>query len=596
MSELKDRARFYNPSLKQTYSAVGNANEEKAALRAMQYFVTDPEGSIYALTPMVPELFAALLKARYSRTELSARQLLWREFVSKKRWIPWKKIRASGQILDEVLNYARAEAMAERILLQYGDESVFELAGAHVFFDRISQVAAKVLEDTRIGLSPLEKSTRYVIFDQKGPDGDYSFFKEPTLMDSPHKNLYLKTNRDCFELYAKSLPTLQDYFRQQIPLDSQTFPDLSKEDQPIVPYQDLIDEKSIKAANVAYNQSIKAKACDVARVLLPASTLTNVGIFGNARALGYSMLKMSAHNLGEMQMLSAEGTKELKKGLPKFFDVVDNEWGQAHQDYLRKTEETLKKRAKSLLKGEIPRPGERIVLVEMDSNPEVNIAAALLYPHANLPLKQLIEIMKKAGPNVVGDVLYDSLKFRGDRRHKPPRAFEIAGYELVFDILGNFGIYRDLQRQRMLTQQHQNYTTEHGFDMPEEFAAVGLDKEFTELMGNMKSAHTIVVKDFPTESQYLTTLANYMRWYMGMNLREGFWVTELRTVPQGHFSYRTIAQEMYKQAQKRYPILKGLEFKKSHYVNLDDYSQNLERMQAMQRIQVGLAQIEEKYS
>jgi len=594
MSSAK-KTRRLNPPLKEIYSKERNPEEEKWAYEALKHFVTDSTGAIYATTPLVPELFAALLKARYSRTELSAKQLLWREFVSQKENIPWSEIQKGLNFLDEVLNYKRAEGVAERILLQYGDDSVFELGGAHLFLDRVSMVASKVIEDARIGLSPLEKSTRYVIFDQKDAIGDYLFFKDPKIFASKHKNLFLKVTRECFETYAKAINLFLEYYKKQVPQGRESFPDFSSGNR-LTPYKKLTDEKSIKAANLAYNQSIKAKACDVARVLLPASTLTNIGEFGNARAYGYLFTKMLAMDLAELQMIATEGTREIKKILPKFLDVVDNKYGKAYQEYLRKTDQALRKKADKLLANVKPEIVERVELVELDKDPEINIAAALLYPYSNLPLKQLIKFIQNENPKIVESILHDSLKFRTNRRHKPPRAFEIAGYELVFDILGNFGIYRDLHRQRMLTQQRQNYTTQHGFDMPQEFGEIKMEKEFEEVMDNMKKAHDRVEKDFPAESQYLTTLANYTRWYMGMNLREAFWMSELRSVPQGHFSYRTIAQDMFLQAAARYPFLKNLKSGVHQHVDMSDRRQNLERMEAMQRIEVKLAQIGEKYS
>ncbi|MBI2011588.1 FAD-dependent thymidylate synthase, partial [Candidatus Daviesbacteria bacterium] len=340
MNDWVTKARKYNPPLKEKYSKEGDTKEEKKAREAMKYFVTDPIGSTYALTTFVPELFAALLKARYSRTELSARQLLWREFVSQKENIPWEQILKGKKALDKVLNFEKAEGVAERILLQYGDDSVFELGGGHLFLDRISMVATKIIEDSRIGISPLEKSTRYVVYDQKDNEGDYSYFKDPKIMESPLKDVYLKTIRDCFDFYAKSVEIFLDYFKKQVPQNSQVFPDLS-DGNTLKKYSKLKDEKSIKAADIAYKFSIRSKACDTARVLLPAATFTNVGEFGNARAFGYLFTKMQASPLAEIQMIGVEGTRELKKILPKFLDVVDNSHGIGYQDFLRKTERSL---------------------------------------------------------------------------------------------------------------------------------------------------------------------------------------------------------------------------------------------------------------
>src|SRR3989344_1309758 len=211
MNDLITKSRKLNPPLKEKYSKTGDQEEETAAKNAIAHFVTDPEGSTYALTSLVPELFAALLKARYSRTELSARQLLWREFVAQKVNIPWEKIDQAKKTLDEVLNFEKAEGVAERILLQYGDDSVFELGGAHLFLDRISMLATKVVEDARVGISPLEKSTRYVVYDQKGPDGDYSFYKDPKIMESSFKDLYLRVNRESFYFYTKAVEIFIEY-------------------------------------------------------------------------------------------------------------------------------------------------------------------------------------------------------------------------------------------------------------------------------------------------------------------------------------------------------------------------------------------------
>lgn len=608
MNDLVKKARKLNPPLKEIYSREDPLTqtaqeEEKEAKEAISHFVTNPEGSTYAMTSLVPELFSALLKARYSRTELSARQLLWREFVANKENIPWSKIEEGRTLLDQVLNFEKAEGVAERILLQYGDDSVFELGGAHLFLDRISMLATKIVEDARIGISPLEKSTRYVVYDQKGNDGGYSFFKDPKIMESKFAKEYIKINRELFDLYTNSVAVFLDYFTKQVPIEEQEFPDLDDERSSrgdkgrLKKFGELKDEKSIKAASIAYKFSIRSKACDVARVLLPASAFTNVGLFGNARAFGYLFTKMLAMDIAEMQMIAEESVLELKKILPKFFDIVDNEYGKAYQEYLKKTGDRLQGTVSRLGLNRVKTEKvDRVELVLLPKDPEITIAAALMYPYVGTPLTQLLRIVSKMNKTVHGDIIHDSLKFRTNRRHKPPRAFELPGYELVFDILGNFGIYRDLHRQRMLTQQRQNLTTDLGFDMPLEFAENGLDKEFGEVMISMKALHDKVVSVYKDEAQYLTTLANYTRWYMGMNLREAFWMTELRSVPQGHFSYRTIAQDMFLKASKVYPFLKELKAMNTHYVDMSDRSKNLERMEAQQRIQIKLSQIEDKYS
>ncbi len=269
--------------------------------KILESFVTNLDKPIFVLKNL-PEVIKGALFSRYSRSKKSLRRLLLDEFILDKETGFTELVnfqQGQGVQLDAAIK--KAHEFYDRVLDGYGDDSVGELGGAHIACEQVSNMASKVLEDARIGGSPLEKSTRYVYFDEK-VDGDYLFYKEPELMQSEFAELYLKTNRMLFDTYAKLIEPTKKFLTERMPLGQFEFFDPTVKQT--LQFANITDEKIIKRAQIAYNAAIRAKACDILRGFLPASTVTNVGIFGNGRFFQNLLTKMYTHPLTEMRNIA----------------------------------------------------------------------------------------------------------------------------------------------------------------------------------------------------------------------------------------------------------------------------------------------------
>ncbi len=556
-------ARKHNPWQSPYLTQGDDRNQESAARGLIRPLVTDMDSPIYCPTDRLDSATAGLIAARFSRSPLTMTQMLYREFRPPEN----KSSHAS------VANYT--QEFARRVINEYGDDSVRELASTHIYFHGVSQIAAKLLEHSRISNSPLEKSTRYVSFADKNFRGDYNFWREPELMYSPYRNLYLNTTRQAFDTYASVLPKLDNYFRTTQPIENQFFQD-GKTDKK-VKYSEL-SSRGTKIARRAYEQSIKAQAMDVARSLLPASALTNLGLHGNTRALSYLMTKLMASPFAEGQMIAYEATTQLRQTLiPEFWSDIDNHHGQSQVQFLHNQSQQLSGLATDILRDIEPQTSPDVELVECN-DPELLIAAGCLYPYSNLPFSEIIEILSHQ-PDQIIPILQTAIANRTNRRHKPPRAYELVPGNLTFDFLADFGAFRDLQRHRIGTLEHQAYTAEHGYTISPVFEEVGLLPQVQQTFDAMGEAHQRVKSEHPSSSQYLTMLGHNMRWYFSSNLRENFWLTELRTTPQAHPSYRSLAQQMHRLAIARYPFLSDLDPSSQTFVNLET-SDKLVRLDA----------------
>ena len=290
------------------------AQEEIEVLRP---FFTNLDMPVFGLVNL-PEVVKGALFSRYSRSTKSLRRVLLDEFIMKPE-MGFKEIvgfqTAKGE--EQVIAVKKAEEFYDRVLVGYGDDSVAELGGASIACEQISQIAAKVIEAPRIGLSPLEKSTRYVWFNQK-INGDYQYVKEITLMNSRFTDLYIETCDLLFDNYSNLIEPMIKFVMERFP----------KEDG---------------VSDRAYNSSVRAKACDVLRVFLPASTKTNVGLYGNGRAFEYLLVKMNAHPLREINQLADSMHEELSKAIPSFVKRANDSYGKGTQQYLSETRKAANK-------------------------------------------------------------------------------------------------------------------------------------------------------------------------------------------------------------------------------------------------------------
>ncbi len=536
--------------------------EEKKILAP---FFTNFNKPVFAFKNL-PQVVCGALFSRYSRTDKSLRRLLLDEFINAPE-MGFKEI--VGFQLDrgqsELIAIQKAEEFYDRVLVGYGDDSVAELGGAHLAVEQISNIATKVLEDARIGLSPLEKSSRYVYYDNK-IDEEFQFYREPKIMQSKHAKTYLELNNELFETYSKLIPEMKKFIMEKFPQTA-----------------DISDR--------AYQSTVKAKACDVLRVFLPASTLTNIGIYGNGRAFEYLLTKMYAHPLTEIQELAASMQEELEKIIPSFVKRANDKYGQRTISYLQETRKAMENLTEEFLGKEslhkFSGKQEEVSLVEFDKDAEDKVLAGIFYQYTDLPKKEIKKKVKKLNAEERKKVIQEFLSRRENRRHKPGRALENTYY--TFDILGDYGVYRDLQRHRMLSQERQLLSTKHGYYTPIELAEIGAEKKHTELMQKADSVFKEIAKDFKKEAQYVVPFGYKIRWYFKMNLREVYHLTELRSVPQGHPNYRRIAQKIFLETQKVHPAL--AEYMK--FVDLKEYA--LERLEAEKKQDKKQAELEQKY-
>ena len=222
-------------------------------------------------------------------------------------------------------------------------------------------------------------------------------------------------------------------------------------------------------------------------------------------------------------------------------------------DYLVNTSAAAKALAAHIVPTAAAAANEPVTLIDYDRNAEEKIIAAILYSHVRHPLQELRQIVVRMSAEERRKILVEYFAKRRHRRDKPGRAFENVYY--TFDILGNLGLYRDLHRHRILTQERQEFTTVHGYDTPPEIEEAGFKNDFDHCMNEAAGLYERIHKELPTEAQYVVPFAYKIRWYMKMNLREAVHMIELRTMPQGHPDYRFIAQEIWRRIQEVHPTL-----------------------------------------
>ena len=510
------------------------------------------DGSVFAIiTPR--QVDRGALMSRYSRTDKSMRRIFLDEFLKNKN---------------------RGEEFYKRVLLEYGDDSVAELGEAQIAIEGLSNIAVKKIEDRRIGLSYLEKSSRYVSWNKK-TNGNYRFFRDPVLNDSRFADVYLDSCNFSFDVYSKNIDPMIKYVRERYPIEKYFFKD--SKDGKEKSFSKLTKESDIKSANMIYRGSTKAKALDILRGLLPASTLTNVGITGNGRAFEYLLTILASSDLDEERELASKIKKELDTTIKAFVSRSDDKYGKAFQKYLKQ----VKKTSKSIVAKEIkPKKvsGVRTILVDWESEKKSmeKILTSLMYEQSpSTSYQDILHQVKKLSKEKKIKIINSFIKIRQNRRHRPSRAFESVYY--TFDLLNNFGMFRDFHRHRALTLERQLLTTDHGYSIPKEIKILGIDKDYKECMDKTKEAFDKIRKKYPEQGQYVVNFAYNYPYFMKFNLREACHLIELRTVPQGHVDYRQVAQQMYKKINKVHPNLSKI----IKFVDLKEYE--LERFESEKR-------------
>lgn len=527
-------------------------SEEEKALLAQ--YVSDPDTDVFSVFPKLQGIVGAAY-ARYSRAKGGFREILLQEFLK-----------------TGVLDQKHAENLVEKILNSYGDDSVGELEGAHLSFEEVSNLATKEIEDRRIGGSPIEQSTRYVFYDQRDEQGRYRYLRVPEIMESNFA-VQFETGMDfIFDTYSRLIEPMQGYFRT-LKLQDEAWYDIRGDKNP-VRLADLQDEREIRAWKITYNSDIRTKACDTLRVLLPACTKTNVGLFGNGRYHQYLLTCLYSHSLWEMKKLAADGHKALNSIIPVHVKRA------GINEYMMENDLQMDELVRTILEKVKPLPSEEGPILLEKEDLETETLALMLYKYAEHPLPQLFKIVRKMNSHVRRQVFDTYIGSRISRRDRPGRALE-AGYPIVFDCVGDFGIYRDLHRERMKTQMRQFLTTRLGHVMPVEFEFAGVKDQVAECFKRSGELYELFRKRLGRQvAQYVVLFGHNIRWYQGENYREALHEIELRTGKQGHPSYRKMCQQMYYLLKKRDPLL----IQMFNHVDLEDHYWSRAESEAKQRV------------
>jgi len=533
-------------------------NWTEADRHLLEAFTTNPDGMISVLRNLPPEITGALC-SRASRTRGSLLQVLLNEYLHP---ILYGEDRALAAELEEtvgflrthgfrnILNNQRAQAFYSKWLSQYGDDSIAQMTGTHVIVWGISQVAMKFVEDQRVGLEPIEKSTRYVNFGNKAGGRYLYYIPAPDLVRHGLLKDYTATLDHLFDTYVNLQQPLQAWLKQSF------------------------EEK---------DSILEKKAFDTLRGLLPMATLGQVALRGNAQAFEYLINRSAKHALGELRWFASDLKRELDKEIPSLLLRVSGEKSEEYQTYLNRRYENIRQLVSSVPIS--PAPRAEVRLLEFDEDSELKIAAGIIFQQTHIGWEQALAMATALDPAQRRHLFESYMPKRPARWYKVGRAFE-NGY-LRFEIAVDIGSYRDLHRHRMMTQERQLFTTAHGYSIPPEISQSGLAAPYIEAL---ESADRLFRKIEPLDrdlAQYAVPLGYRMRFYQWQNFRQLFWESELRTIAQGHPDYRFIEQEKYRVVKEKFPLIASFML-----VDLNEYA--IPRRGTEERIQEKERSVKEK--
>ena len=508
---------------------------------------------VYAVHGADPEVLAYAM-AKYSRSALSMRESL------------------------SEISAQRAEQFLNTFYFQYGHRSIADLAHVAFAVERLSLLAAIVLVDEQ-RWDGQERSTRYQNFMKSGwylPDfGEHAAEAE----------LYARTAEGLFAAYQRTSAAVHDALRERVARPEAMKPD-------------------------AYERTLKARAFDVARYLLPLGTNTSLGQIVNARTLETQVSRLLSHPAAEVRDLGsklrdaatgAAWNVNEKAGAALAEKLAAADLGLADEaaalltrevrtaptlvkyaepnEYLIKTRTELERAAAELLRGVAPAGAPVADLVERSETLEVELAATLMYWASDHPYRQVRDMVAALPEARVAEIIELGLRHRG-RHDEALRAFH-AGAALRFDILMDIGGFRDMHRHRRVTQIKQGFTALHGYETPESGDAAGLAEAgiLTEYQATVEGAHAASARiaasgapEAAVSALYLLPLATRVRCLFKMDFAEAQYISELRSAPAGHFSYRRVAWEMYLEVQRQHPSL-------ARHIRVTDFTRPIDLLQ-----------------
>lgn len=475
-------------------------------------YVTDPVGSVFALIGL-PEAVKGALFARYSRSANSVRRILLEEFMPD----------GSGAVPPAPeMGSDRAREFFQRVLADYGDDSVAQLGGAHVAIEGVSNVLTKVIEWGRLA-SYLEQSTRYVPYTER-PGGRWKYVRPAGISADP-------------TLLGRYEAVLDDAFATYVRLND-------------VVLADLIARDGSGPDDAARRRALRARALDAVRGLLPAATTANLGVYASGQAWESLIIRLRAHPLPEARETGDKVLVALREVIPDFLTRADRaDRGERMGAYRRDADERAAQMAAELVGtdppgGQTPGGGlsPSVRLLDHDPDGEARVLAHALWPASGLPMDEVRLRVGAFSGKERRDALARWAAGRADRRERPGRGLEATSY--LFEITCDYGAYRDLQRHRILTLEAQPLGAALGWEPSPDVEAAGLAEDFARVQEESATLWRDLVTVMPDEAPYAVTMAHRIRFTMRMNAREAMHLIELRSQPQGHAAYRRVAQDM----------------------------------------------------
>ncbi len=486
---------------------------------------TNLDRPVFALVNL-PETVKGALFARYSRYPGTLRRLFLDEFADD---LPEPR----GQ--SDAGEGHRAAQLYDRIFLGYGDDSVAQLGGAHVACEWVSNIMTKILQRPRLA-AYLEQSTRYIAYDAPMPDppGGYRYYRDSEL--GPE---YAAAMDELFSIYARGLPLVMGWAEEQFPRTP---------DEP----------------QAAHTRAIKAKALDLLRGLLPASSLSHMGIFATGQTYEQLILHLLAHPLPEARRYGDMILAELGDVIPSFLARVERpDRGGEWIGYLEQREAAGRKWAERLGLADDAGGGPSVTLLRAEGD-EDDLLAALLFEASSCPEEAIRDTVERLGEQQRSELLTDLVGHRANRRHRPGRGLEVLRYR--FEIVSDYGAFRDLQRHRMLTIQWQGLTPDLGAEVPEEVELAGWGERYRRGLELSRAEYQrLRERGLRDAAPYALCLGYRIRYLLDLNAREAMQLVELRSGREGHPSYRAVAQEMHSQIAAVHPAVAAA----MSHVNLD---------------------------
>jgi thymidylate synthase ThyX len=484
--------------------------EEERALLAPHF--TNLDRPVFALVNL-PETVKGALFARYSRYSGTVRRLFLEEFAAAAP--------SGGRPFDDEEG-ARAAQLYERVFVGYGDDSIAQVGGAHIACEWVSNVLTKLLQRGRLA-AYLEQSTRYIPYDQPLPDGGYRFYRDEEL--GPE---FAAAMDELFAIYSRSLAAVETWAAERWP-------------------------RGDEEPEGAWQRSIRAKALDLLRGLLPAATLSHVGIYASGQAYEQLIMRLMASPLPEAREYGAMILAELQRVMPSFVSRVDRpERGGEWISYLeRRRERTEDWVARLGLDRRGGSDAPSVELVHVDGSEE-DLLAACLFEASTAPEAEILARIDVLDQSERAELLGALSGDRANRRHRPGRGFEALRYR--FEIVSDYGAFRDLQRHRMLTCLWQRLGPDLGAGIPDEVREAGVGGEFERALEVSRAEHErLLTAGLAEQAPYALCLAYRIRYSLDLNAREAMHLIELRSGREGHPGYRAVAQAMHERIAAVHP-------------------------------------------